>query len=151
MWACLYGYNNKHFTTAGVSPCVWNYIWCWWSGPLPQSFLPCITVLLSLDQRAWKEVGTFGICAVLCKISNTGHLCYWYNASIYSFSSKCLSQLSKKAKYLHVRGARERPSCSYDYRSGSTGICSEVVHKYLTAWFGFLHFTISKIIFIYIN
>lgn len=67
---CLYGYNNKHFTTAGVLQCVGSCVWCWWSVLLPQSFLPCIAMLLSLDQWAWKEAGTFGICAVLCKISN---------------------------------------------------------------------------------
>lgn len=42
---------------------------------------------LRASYRAWpccsawvnehgKEAGTFGICAVLCKLSNTGHLCY---------------------------------------------------------------------------
>lgn len=116
---------------------MWSCGWCWWSVPLPQSFLPCIAMSLSVDQWAWKEGGTFGICAVLCKISNrTSLLLIQYK---YLF---ILKQMPVSAKYLHVRGARERPSCSYDCRSGSTGICSDLVHKYLTAWFGFLHFTI---------
>lgn len=117
MWACLCGYyNSKYFATTGVSQCVWSCVWCWWSAPLPQCSyhaLPCHSAWINEHEK----VGTFGLCAVLCKISNTGHLCCWYNTSICSFCSRCLSQLSKKAKYLRDRGARERPSSSCGYGS----------------------------------
>lgn len=142
MWACFYGSDNKHFTTAGVSQCVWSCVWCWWSGPLPQSFPPCIALSLSLEQCAWKEGRTFGICAVLCKIRNTGHLCYTRTSLIqykYLFILKQMPFQNRPHIYVSEEQGRGLAAMIIDR---STEICSEIVHKFLTDWFGFLHFTI---------